>query len=628
MFADDPPRLLRGDNFSLITSQGKPVCIGQGGKSSILLAQDHSTLALVAVKLIQGKNNVSLLSALLQEYGYQRKASRVFCNGKAVAPKPVGILRLTNSSPLAKQNNPYMLVSEYFPLAHGVPQSLALDRAIHMHNSGRKLLTNEQWAQVSLDILEVVNALNMNNIVHLDIKPGNILLHIQGSEIRPVVIDYGISRSFTDTVRFSPHPEQDKLYPHNAPELFSETDEVTPLPTSDLYGVAHVIIKINTILDSPHLDTELRSYRALSPSMRHGYLQLRGRIEKQLDNLVPNPSYDSVDEHVREFASQISFNEYHKEFKLEEECYPYMKDEQDKRINHIINTNSIYKSMFADDPPRLLRGDNFSLITSQGKPVCIGQGGKSSILLAQDHSTLALVAVKLIQGKNNVSLLSALLQEYGYQRKASRVFCNGKAVAPKPVGILRLTNSSPLAKQNNPYMLVSEYFPLAHGVPQSLALDRAIHMHNSGRKLLTNEQWAQVSLDILEVVNALNMNNIVHLDIKPGNILLHIQGSEIRPVVIDYGISRSFTDTVRFSPHPEQDKLYPHNAPELFSETDEVTPLPTSDLYGVAHVIIKINTILDSPHLDTELRSYRALSPLMRHGYLQLRGSIEKHSHL
>ena len=343
-----------------------------------------------------------------------------------------------------------------------------------------------------------------------------------------------------------------------------------------------------------------------------------------LDNLITSPSHQSVEKRIVDYAPLTSLGTFDKEFKLKEECKD-LKGKRDLNIDHVIYHNLQLQSMFKNDPPKLLSGEDFTLITSGGKPVFIGQGTNGSVLLAQERFSLKLVAVKLIQHENSMTTLAGLLKEYAFQRKGSKIFMNGKRFVPKAIGILRLKSTSPMAQRYCSYMLVSEYCSLANGLPQSLSLHTAIKLHKEGRILFTDKQWEKLCLDILDAVNALNTNNIYHLDIKPNNIVLQFHGHEIWPILIDYGLSRTSTCTIRFSPVPDQETLYPHTAPELISATHQCFPLVTSDLYGVSYVIMQINTILKSFLLDIELRSYRAMLPAHRQVYLYFREIIRSH---
>lgn len=78
----------------------------------------------------------------------------------------------------------------------------SLDNIINVYRLANQVpnITEPILAKISLQILCGISFLHSHNLVHRDIKPGNILINSKG---QVKVTDFGISREFIDGIEFS-----------------------------------------------------------------------------------------------------------------------------------------------------------------------------------------------------------------------------------------------------------------------------------------------------------------------------------------------------------------------------------------------------------------------------------------
>lgn len=60
-------------------------------------------------------------------------------------------------------------------------------------------LSLEETAKIMAPVMEAVDTMHRNKLAHYDIKPGNIMLHLQSDKsVRPVLIDFGLAKHYDD----------------------------------------------------------------------------------------------------------------------------------------------------------------------------------------------------------------------------------------------------------------------------------------------------------------------------------------------------------------------------------------------------------------------------------------------
>jgi serine/threonine protein kinase len=121
-------------------------------------------------------------------------------------------------------------------------------------------------------------------------------------------------------------------------------------------------------------------------------------------------------------------------------------------------------------------------------------------------------------------------------------------------------------------------------------------------KEFSSAEKIRMAAQLAETICAMHKNGVIHLDIKPDNILLDKYGT---PYVADFGFAAKFKEEINIKGSPG------YMAPELFIEQTSPTANPAQDLWALGALfcdILLINPNNDiSPFLDLEDRLTKAL---------------------
>lgn len=137
--------------------------------------------------------------------------------------------------------------------------------------------------------------------------------------------------------------------------------------------------------------------------------------------------------------------------------------------------------------------------------------------------------------------------------------------------------------------------------------DSSITLHSAlYEKTLTEitvDVWKRILYDILQAVEHLHNNKILHNDIKNNNILVeqHATG-QIRGILIDLGKGCLINDAKLYnivdnSKKRDHRRKYPHIAPDLIN--GHCKQSANSDVYSFGRVISSINDKLSIPALNS-----------------------------
>ena len=287
IYEEEQLSLLCSSDYTLITSLRKLVTIGSGKTCRTLLAREKSTNELVIIKIV--KKKYCTMGEMILEHTMQMMAHKAI--GKH-APKIKGWLQVHPDSPLAfsdKERIRYFPVMEFCSVIQDQPVALTLSQAIEEHNSGNKILSKKEWANVCMRLLELCNELQENNIHHLDLLTTNILLRFsEEDEVFPVLIDYGMAMRSEGNpqgeVLYDPAFEDIEEHPQVAPELYRQNH---PLPSSDIYSVSYALGRINDhVLQLPEFSSTLSWYRDLEPSSRPNFADFYSRVQSNLNKYL------------------------------------------------------------------------------------------------------------------------------------------------------------------------------------------------------------------------------------------------------------------------------------------------------------------------------------------------------
>lgn len=190
--------------------------LGAGGLGVVYSGWDHELNRPVAIKRIRQREGATL-QGLIEES---------FNEGRALAfLRHPHVVRLYDFG--MDRNGPYFVMER-------------IDGETLHHRLDAGPLTVSEFCQIARMALEGLSAAHRLGIIHLDMKPSNIMLH-QTSDGRPglKLLDFGLSRLQKDL-----HPDREKggevfgTYYYVAPEQIA----LRPLgPQADLYSLGHVL---------------------------------------------------------------------------------------------------------------------------------------------------------------------------------------------------------------------------------------------------------------------------------------------------------------------------------------------------------------------------------------------------
>ncbi len=138
-------------------------------------------------------------------------------------------------------------------------------------------LSENRAMAIILPIVNAVSTLHLNNITHLDIKPDNIMLaHEGGTTVRPVLIDFGLSKHYDDdgnptsTVNTMGYSEgYAPIEQHSGINKF--------MPRADVYALGAVMFFMLTGHRPPE-STSRDGERDIEPALSHVRQSLREKI--------------------------------------------------------------------------------------------------------------------------------------------------------------------------------------------------------------------------------------------------------------------------------------------------------------------------------------------------------------
>lgn len=123
----------------------------------------------------------------------------------------------------------------------------------YLSGGSMKACTKQQAVDYMLQIAEAVKVLHDNRVLHLDIKPSNVILKVDEdtSDTYPVLIDFGITKHFDDSGKPTTTPNSKGASPGYAP--IEQYDDVTTFsPAIDIYAMGATLFYMLTGKNPPN----------------------------------------------------------------------------------------------------------------------------------------------------------------------------------------------------------------------------------------------------------------------------------------------------------------------------------------------------------------------------------------
>lgn len=184
--------------------------LGKGGQGEVFLARDPHLDRAVAIKTLHGAT--ADVQALLQE---ARIASKL---------QHQNIVTLFDAG--EHQGLPY--------LVYAYVEGQTLGQLIRQEGT----LSMARAAQIMCSVLDGITSAHQQEIVHLDLKPANIMMAASG---QPLIMDFGIARTIADISASNEAISGSPQY--IAPEIILGQ---SPSPSSDLFSLGMVLYEMVT----------------------------------------------------------------------------------------------------------------------------------------------------------------------------------------------------------------------------------------------------------------------------------------------------------------------------------------------------------------------------------------------
>ena len=284
-----------------------------------------------------------------------------------------------------------------------------------------------------------------------------------------------------------------------------------------------------------------------------------------------NPSKQTLNMYINHAVANMNTRRLNLNFS--EDCtYPQSKT-QDKVLKKMISQDTELNHHFANAPARFLNGERYELMmTDQTYPIQIKTSDSSFVLLGVDKEDNSFVAVKIYQKGKRIDE-QRILVEFMLQEKA-HVILNGGFVcrAPRPIGFLRLKKKRDF-EDIVPLLTVMEWCNFVPNHYIGLSLYDAVQ-HDKDKvtdkeRLVNKRDYATICMSLINAVNAMQRNQVFHLDIKEENVMLkHIEEDEdtkVVPILTDFSVSVS-EKRRGWLPFGKRLKDNTNLAPELFEK--------------------------------------------------------------
>lgn len=364
------------------------------------------------------------------------------------------------------------------------------------------------------------------NVIHRDIKPGNILLDRPKSPVRPVLTDFGLVKLLTildyDSGSAIPSTRVMGTLHYMAPEQWATNPTVTP--STDIYALSITFFEMLT---------QRRPFESNSPfelKDMHSDMPLPSLLDE-------TPGFALFFDNVLRKAAA----------KQPSDRYQQMTD----FIDALTKANQ--------------QAEKFEILSE------IAKGGFATIYKAKHLSSDKFVALKILHSNNDDA--NDDWQQAKRFRQEARVVA--KLNHPNIVDIIDMADHN---DDEQVFFMAMEY------VEGGSLQDKL----KKGR--LSRNEAIHIVQCIGSALSLAHEHKIIHRDLKPGNILLDVTQNPLRPVLSDFGtvkvlsINESQSVVVSIAGRPIGTQHYA--APEQWETSDKLTP--ATDIYALAGIFFEM----------------------------------------
>ncbi len=257
----DPDRMI-GKEISGVTILG---LLGRGASGLVYMAFQKSLKRKIAIKLIPKEENDDDSIMKIRD---EAETVAVLNHPNIVTVFDVG------------ETEEFLFITMQF--IDGESLQSMIKRLSHHPLPSKRLLPVPKTLEIMISVLDALDYAHEQDIVHQDVKPGNVL--IEGSSGRPFLVDFGIARTFVT--------EEDARFVRGTP-LYIAPEQAKGETTdarADIYSAGVVVWEcLAGSLPSPSLPaTKLVGLKAYKPDSFFSFTPARHsqRIDFELEQII------------------------------------------------------------------------------------------------------------------------------------------------------------------------------------------------------------------------------------------------------------------------------------------------------------------------------------------------------
>ncbi len=440
----------------------------------------------------------------------------------------------------------------------------------YIKSKGR--LTEEEALRCTLEIADALSYMHMNMMIHLDLKPKNIMRNTKGHLF---LIDFGLSKQYDENGEPESSTSIGLGTPGYAPlEQASYKQDGTLPVTIDIYALGASLYKMLTGKTPPESSYILNEgFPSLTLKQAGVSSEVIVLVKKAMASMKKD-RFQSIDFMSKAFEesikedSQLSTINGHKNIVYEEEQTSYEETPVcETKTNNDFMPNGI--------------------VINKGKYTikkAVGSGGFSNVYLAVANEIPSKhVAIKefylrkichrgangknvLVESEKGKELFAMYIQKF-----ESEAYRLQQLQHPNIISVTDVFD------QNGTSYYVMDFF---HG-------DTLSHILSQTGMPLKENQIRLVLYQILDALEYIHSRNVYHLDISPQNIMMDKDGN-IK--LIDFGRSKQYNIDGESTTNTSPDGCTPMYSPEEQINMYGNNIGPWTDFYALGATLYKLST--------------------------------------